>query len=152
MISLQRTGNHHARSSPRPRPRCSLSLGAGAASAADQVRSTAPFTAIDVQGPISVTVDASAAQRSLTVRGSDKFLNGLSSEAVNGELRLRMRDKGMITHQGDQRVVIAMPQLRAFNTEGAGETNSIRCAANASTWATAAPAAWRSTAKSTPSG
>jgi hypothetical protein len=98
-----------------------LSFAAGAVSAADQVRSAAPFTSINVQGPISVTVDASAAQQSLTVRGSDKFVNGLASEVVNGELRLRLRDKGMTTHQGDQRIIIAMPQLRAFDAEGAGE-------------------------------
>jgi hypothetical protein len=105
-----------------------LSFAAGAASAADQVRSAAPFTSIKVQGPISVTVDAGAAQQSLTVRGTDKFLNGLSSEVVDGELRLRLRDKGMTTHQGDQRIIIAMPQLRAFNAEGAGEIklNNVR--------------------------
>jgi hypothetical protein len=98
-----------------------LSFVAGAATAADQVRNAAPFTSIKVQGPISVTVDASAAQQSLTVRGSDKFINSLASEVVNGELRLHMRDKGMTTHQGDQRIIIAMPRLRAFDAEGAGE-------------------------------
>jgi hypothetical protein len=98
-----------------------LSFVAGAATAADQVRNAAPFTSIKVQGPIIVTVDASAAQQSLTVRGSDKFINSLASEVVNGELRLHMRDKGMTTHQGDQRIIIAMPRLRAFDAEGAGE-------------------------------
>jgi hypothetical protein len=98
-----------------------LSLSAGAASAADQVRAAAPFTSINVQGPISVTVDASAAQQSLRVRGSDKFLDNLTSEVVNGELRVRMRDKNVNTAHDDQRIIIAMPQLRAFNAEGAGE-------------------------------
>lgn len=101
---------------------------AGAASAADQVRAAAPFTSISVQGPISVTVDAGAAQQSLTVRGGDRFQNGLASEVVNGELRLRMRDKDVPLHMGDQRIIIAMPQLRAFNAEGAGEIklNNVR--------------------------
>ena len=99
----------------------SLSFAAGAAAAADQVRNAAPFTSISVQGPISVTVDASAAKQSLVVRGSDKFLNGLTSEVVNGELRVRMRDKNINTDHDDQRIIIAMPQLRAFNAEGAGE-------------------------------
>jgi hypothetical protein len=105
-----------------------LSLSAGAASAADQVRAAAPFTSINVQGPISVTVDASAAQQSLRVRGSDKFLDNLTSEVVNGELRVRMRDKNVNTAHDDQRIIIAMPQLRAFNAEGAGEIklNNVR--------------------------
>jgi len=98
-----------------------LSLAATAAHAADQVRALAPFTSISVQGPISMTVDAGTAQQSVTVRGSDKFLNGLTSEVVNGELRLRMRDKNLGTTHDDQRIVIKLPQLRAFNAEGAGE-------------------------------
>ena len=105
-----------------------LSVAAGAASAADQVRNAAPFTSINVQGPISVTVDASAAQQSLRVRGSDKFLDNVTSEVVNGELRVRMRDKNFNTVHDDQRIIIAMPQLRAFNAEGAGEIklNNVR--------------------------
>jgi hypothetical protein len=113
-------------------PVLALSLAATAASAGDQVRNAAPFTSINVQGPISVTVDASAAQQSLLVRGSDKFLDNVTSEVVNGELRLRARDKNFSTNNntnnGDQRVIIAMPQLRAFDGEGAGETrlNNVR--------------------------
>ena len=105
-----------------------LSVAAGAASAADQVRNASPFTSINVQGPISVTVDASAAQQSLRVRGSDKFLDNVTSEVVNGELRVRMRDKNFNTVHDDQRIIIAMPQLRAFNAEGAGEIklNNVR--------------------------
>jgi len=105
-----------------------LSFAAGAVQAADQVRTVAPFTSIRVQGPISMTVDAGAAQQSLLVRGSDKFVNGLTSEVVNGELRLRMRDKSVTTTHDDQRIVIKLPQLRAFDAEGAGEIklNNIR--------------------------
>jgi len=105
-----------------------LSFAAGAVQAADQVRTVAPFTSIRVQGPISMTVDAGAAQQSLLVRGSDKFLNGLTSEVVNGELRLRMRDKSVTTTHDDQRIVIKLPQLRAFDAEGAGEIklNNVR--------------------------
>jgi opacity protein-like surface antigen len=98
-----------------------LSLVATAAHAAEQVRAAAPFTSINVQGPISVTVDAGTAQQSVRVRGSDKFLNTVTSEVVNGELRIRMRDKNFSTSHDDQRIVITMPQLRAFNAEGAGE-------------------------------
>jgi hypothetical protein len=65
-------------------------------------------------------VEAGPAQ-SVKVRGGDKFLNDLTSEVVNGELRLRMRDKNFRTTKNDQRIVISMPELRAFSAEGAGE-------------------------------
>ena len=105
-----------------------LSLAASAAQAAEQVRAAAPFTSIKVQGPISVTVDAGTAQQSVRVRGSDKFLATVISEVVNGELQVRMRDKNFTTSHADQRILISMPQLRAFNAEGAGEIklNNIR--------------------------
>jgi hypothetical protein len=106
-----------------------LSLAAAAASAQadEQVRVAAPFASINVSGPISVTVDAGSAQ-SVKVRGSDEFIKGLVSEVVDGELRFRMRDKRLNNHVGDQRILITVPQLRAFSAEGAGEIklNNIR--------------------------
>jgi hypothetical protein len=104
-----------------------FTLAAINAHAAEQVRPAPPFTSISVQGPISVTVDAGAPQ-SLTVRGNDKFVNGLISEVVNGELRLRMQDKKFNSTNSDQRILISMPELRAFSAEGAGEIklNKIR--------------------------
>jgi opacity protein-like surface antigen len=100
---------------------------AAPAQAAEQVRPAAPFSSISVQGPISVTVDAGTAQ-SLTVRGNDQFVQGLVSEVVDGELRLRMRDKHFSTTSGEQRILITLPALRAFRAEGAGEIklNKIR--------------------------
>jgi hypothetical protein len=104
-----------------------LSLAAVAAQANDQIRNTPPFKSISVQGPISVTVDAGTTQ-SLTVRGSDKFVKGLASEVVDGELRVHMLDKSFTTNKSDQRIIITMPELRAFSAEGAGEIklNNIR--------------------------
>lgn len=105
-----------------------LASAATAAHAAEQVRAAAPFTSISVQGPISVTVDAGMAQQSLRVRGSDRFLATVSSEVVNGELRIRMRDKHVATSRDDQRIIVTMPRLRAFKAEGAGEIklNNVR--------------------------
>jgi hypothetical protein len=62
------------------------------------------------------------------LRGSDKFVSGLTSEVVNGELRLRMPDNKHTTNSSDERIIITMPELRAFNAEVAGETklNNIR--------------------------
>jgi hypothetical protein len=104
-----------------------LSLAAAAGQASDQVRNAPPFTSISVHGPVSVTVDAGKTQ-SLTLRGSDKFVSGLTSEVVNGELRLRMPDNKHTTNSSDERIIITMPELRAFNAEVAGETklNNIR--------------------------
>lgn len=104
-----------------------LSLSCATAHAAEQVRASAPFTSISVRGPISVIVDAGKTQ-TLTVRGSDRFVGGLTSEVVNGELRLGMRDKDRSVGKGEQHVFITVPQLRAFRGEGAGETqlNNIR--------------------------
>lgn len=102
---------------------------ATAAHAADQVRAAGPFTAINVQGPISVTVDAGAGQQSVLVRGSDRFVDNVVSEVVDGELHLRMRDKSFKTISGEDRlVVVKMGQLRAFRVEGAGEIklNNVR--------------------------
>jgi len=97
------------------------------AHADDQVRNMPAFTAISVQGPISITVDAGKAQ-SVTLRGDARFLQDVTSEVVNGELRLSVREKKNISWHGDPRVVITVPDLRAVGVEGAGEVklNQIR--------------------------
>jgi len=100
---------------------------ATSAHAGEQARSTPPFTAIDMQGAISLTVDAGSKQ-SLAVSGSDKFIDGVSTEVVNGVLRIRMRDKESNRKHGEQRIAITMPELRALTVEGAGviKLNNIR--------------------------
>jgi hypothetical protein len=100
---------------------------AATAHADDQVRNMPAFTAISVQGPISITVDAGKAQ-SVTLRGDARFLQDVTSEVVNGELRLSVREKKNISWHGDPRVVITVPDLRAVGVEGAGEVklNQIR--------------------------
>jgi hypothetical protein len=97
------------------------------AHADEQVRSMPAFTSINVQGPISVTVDAGKAQ-SVSLRGDAKFIRDLTSEVVNGELRLGVREKKNVSWHGDPRVVITVPALRAVAIEGAGEVrlNQIR--------------------------
>jgi len=97
------------------------------AHADDQVRNMPAFSAISVQGPISITVDAGKAQ-SVTLRGDARFLQDVTSEVVNGELRLSVREKKNISWHGDPRVVITVPDLRAVGVEGAGEVklNQIR--------------------------
>jgi len=102
---------------------------AATAQADEQVRNAPAFTSVSVQGPISITVDAGKAQ-SLTVRGDARFIRDVTTEVVDGELRVRMRDKDnkYTTTKGEPRIVITMPALRAFAVEGAGEVklNQIR--------------------------
>lgn len=93
---------------------------AATAHADEQVRNAPAFTSISVHGPISITVDAGKAQ-SLTVRGDAGFIQDLSSEVVDGELRLRVPDRKNRSWHGESRVVITMPALRAVDVEGAGE-------------------------------
>jgi len=100
---------------------------AATAHADDQVRNMPAFTSISVTGPISIAVDAGKAQ-SVTLRGDARFLQDVTSEVVNGELRLGVRGKKNISWHGDPRVVITVPDLRAVGVEGAGEVklNQIR--------------------------
>lgn len=100
---------------------------AATAHADDQVRTMPAFTAISVQGPISIVVDAGKTQ-SLTLRGDARFLRDVTSEVVDGQLRLSVREKKNVSWHGDPRVVITVPALRAVEVEGAGEIrlNQIR--------------------------
>jgi hypothetical protein len=100
---------------------------AATAHADDQVRNMPAFTSISVQGPISIVVDAGRTQ-SLTLRGDARFLREVTSEVVDGQLRLGVREKKNISWHGDPRVVITVPALRAVEVEGAGEIrlNQIR--------------------------
>lgn len=104
-----------------------LSFTAATAHADDQVRNTPAFSSISVEGPISVTVDAGKAQ-TLTLRGDARFLRDVTSEVVDGQLRLSVREKKNISWRGDPRVVITVPALRALEVEGAGaiRLNQIR--------------------------
>jgi hypothetical protein len=105
-----------------------LSLSSMIAHAAEQARTTPPFKAIDIEGAISIEVKAGQAH-SLSVRGNDKFVHGVATEVVGGELRVRMRDKDAVAMKGDQRVIVTMPELCKFSANGVGEAllNNINC-------------------------
>lgn len=92
------------------------------AQAAEQVRTLQPFTAIDSKGAYSITLEAGKTQ-SVKVSGDEKFISQLSTEVVNGELKISTREKGgNINSKGDPRVIITVPSLVKFIGEGAGET------------------------------
>lgn len=108
-----------------------LSLASLSTQAADQVRSVTPFKTIDARGPVSLVVEVGKAH-SVRVEGEQKFLDRVTTEVVNGELRLSYEEKNKRTtnvniKDGD-RVVVTMPELLSFRGEGAGkmELNNIR--------------------------
>lgn len=108
-----------------------LSLASLSAHAADQVRSVTPFKTIDARGPVSLVVEVGKAH-SVRVEGEQKFLDRVTTEVVNGELRLSYDEKNKRSSNvniGDgDRVVVTVPELASFRGEGAGKMvlNNIR--------------------------
>jgi hypothetical protein len=98
-----------------------LTLFALHAQAADQARNVAPFTAVSNSGPISISIDVGKTQ-SVTAFGNDTFINELTTDVVDGELRIRLRDHSITGTLGDPRIVITLPQLTRFTMAGAGAT------------------------------
>lgn len=98
-----------------------LALASLSAQAADQVRSVTPFKTIDARGPVSLVVEVGKAH-SVRVEGSQKFIDRVTTEVVNGELRLSFEDKnrGNVNIKDGERVVVTMPDLASFRGEGAG--------------------------------
>jgi hypothetical protein len=98
-----------------------LTLFAAPAFADEQNRTTPAFTSIELRGPISIEVQAGKAQ-AITVRGTPKFVDMVTTEVVDGELRVYLREKDVKKISGDPRVIVTVPSLRKFSMEGAGET------------------------------
>lgn len=73
-----------------------LALASLSAQAADQVRNVAPFKTIDARGPVSLVVEVGKAH-SVRVEGNQKFIDRVTTEVVNGELRLGFEDKNRTT-------------------------------------------------------
>ena len=86
----------------------------------EQTRAVTAFNAIDIRGPISIEVE-SGKEHSLLLRGDQKFLSGVITEVVNGELKISMKDKNIKKTEGDPRVIVTMPQLLKLIADGAGE-------------------------------
>ncbi|NNG23873.1 GIN domain-containing protein [Telluria aromaticivorans] len=89
------------------------------AHADEQVRSVTPFKGINVHGPVSLTVEAGKAY-SLKVIGDPRFIDRVTSEVVNGELRLHMKDSSRNSIESSDRIVVTLPELQTFRGEGAG--------------------------------
>ena len=96
-----------------------LSLASLTAHADEQARQVAPFKGINVHGPVNLTVEAGKAY-SLKVYGKARFIDRVTSEVVNGELRLNMKEGERNNIDSDERVVVTMPALQTFRGEGAG--------------------------------
>ncbi|MGF6183296.1 hypothetical protein ABIB42_004351 [Massilia sp. UYP32] len=98
-----------------------LTLASLSAQAAEQVRNVTPFKTIDARGPVSLVVEVGKAH-SVRVEGNQKFIERVTTEVVNGELRLGFEDKNTnnINIKDGERVVVTMPELASFRGEGAG--------------------------------
>ena len=96
-----------------------LSLASLSANAGEQVRSVTPFKAVDVRGPVSLVVEVGKSY-SVRVQGDQKYMDRVTAEVVNGELRLGFKEKSNIQISDDDRVVVTMPEIASFRGEGAG--------------------------------
>jgi hypothetical protein len=96
-----------------------LSLASLTAHADEQARQVSSFKGITVHGPVNLTVEAGKSF-SLKVYGEARFIDRVTSEVVNGELRLGMKEGSRNNIDSGDRVVVTMPALQTFRGEGAG--------------------------------
>ncbi|MDN4037842.1 GIN domain-containing protein [Massilia sp. YIM B02443] len=96
-----------------------LTLATLSTQAAEQVRNATPFKTINAQGPVSLVVEVGKAH-SIRVEGSQHFIDRVTSEIVNGELRLGYKEKNNVSIKDNDRVVVTTPDLTRFTGEGAG--------------------------------
>lgn len=104
-----------------------ITLASLSAHGAEQVRNVTPFKTIDARGPVSVVVEVGKTL-GLRVEGDQRFLDRVTTEVVNGELRLGYKEKDNVNIKDGDRVVVTVPELNAFRGEGAGlvKLNNIR--------------------------
>lgn len=97
-----------------------LPLATFSSQGAEQVRNATPFKTINAHGPVSLVVEVGKAH-SIRVEGSQKFIDRVTTEVVNGELRLGYKEKnGNVNIKDEERVVVTLPELTHFTGEGAG--------------------------------
>ena len=96
-----------------------LSLASLSAHADEQVRSVTPFKGISMHGAVSLVVEAGKSY-SLRIEGDPRFIERVTSEVVDGELRLDMKESKRTNIDSDDRVIVTLPALHTFKGEGAG--------------------------------
>lgn len=103
----------------RPTLALVLSLASVTAHADEQTRNLSQFTKIAISGPMNLVVDAGK-PFSVSVQGEPKFINRVTTEVVNGELRIGMKDDSSTNIRKHERIVVSLPSLTSFDAEGAG--------------------------------
>lgn len=100
------------------------------AGAAEQSRTLAPFSAIDVAGPIDMVVHAGKAQ-SIQLKGDDKFLARVQTRVAGGKLFISFPNDQDFSMKNSSKIIVAVPELKSFHVQGAGrvELNNIQGAA-----------------------
>jgi len=96
-------------------------LFASGAHAADQTREVDPFTSVSNTGAADVTIEVGKTQ-SVVASGSENFLNALVTEVVDGQLRIRFKDKNLGNSWSRAKIAITVPRLTAYAMAGAGES------------------------------
>lgn len=97
-----------------------LTLACTAAHGAEQLRTVSSFKTIEARGPVSLVVEAGK-KFSMRVEGEPDFIERVTSEVVNGELRLDFKEGKNIRITENARVIVTMPELTGFRGEGAGQ-------------------------------
>lgn len=103
----------------RPTLALVLSLASVTAHADEQTRNLSQFTKIAISGPMNLVVDAGK-PFSVSVQGETKFINRVTTQVVNGELRIGMKDDSSTNIRKHERIVVSLPSLTSFDAEGAG--------------------------------
>lgn len=96
--------------------------------AAESVRTVAPFIAVNAKGAFAMTIEAGKTQ-SVKVSGDDAFVGALTTEVVDNELQITVKG-GQKSSKGDPRVTITLPSLSRVKVEGAGQTVITRVASD----------------------
>ena len=103
----------------RPTLALILCLASVTAHAEEQTRKLAQFKKISISGAMNLVVDAGK-PFSVAVQGDPKFINRVTTQVVNGELRIGMNEDKTINIRKHDRIVVSMPSLTSFEAEGAG--------------------------------
>lgn len=89
------------------------------AHADEQTRNVGQFNKIAISGPMNLIVDAGK-PFAVSVQGDARFIGRVSTQVVNGELRISMNDNMSTNIRKHDRVVVSLPSLISFDAEGAG--------------------------------
>lgn len=90
-----------------------------AAHAEDQLRKVPEFDSIRSKIAFNVSVEVGQPQ-SITIKGSDRFQNQITTEVIGRELVISFKEKTITRVSDEAQVIVHVPQLNRLRSEGAG--------------------------------